>query len=544
MAIFAAFWLFDLHREALHAFWPKDRQPRTLLLFAVQLTVCSALPGLLWELDFRALWPYTDWFRKAPVVFGSLLEFEEGVCKIWILLLQLAVSSLAAVHWPLFLPIAGALIPFLSDTARLFWRLAMANVMLHHCYWLVAGHRAASLLPGEGVYIPFVLLGTVVFICIAPTPQESILLSLLPKVRSAIQHMWAGSSHDKGVSLGKTTAPLHNFSVSGAVSGEGVIIDADAANSPRVCITADGSTVSLGPMQHAVLFSDSSDMPRAPASGRNEAHKSCLHDAGISSSTDSNDASTAVEHLKLVCFWLGAFCGNVIRMVVMGPVTRVARLAQRLWCMQQVQLCVQGINSGFKGLRAPNSPATTSSASPLTGTQQASVPAAAILQAFAAAYMSPRNMHQSDFMSGGSPSVRLLPPLHSTAGYSSPAMQLDGVAGGPGNVCVAVPDQDLASDTEYEVFKEADAVMQPDLLHTEAPLQVRQPAAFNGRSTDDFPGWRQPVAHLRAKLRRTTSVTQTTSTMSDVARSRNRRSVRDRIRAVRLRATPACLSVQ
>ena len=25
MAILAAFWLFDLNREALHGFWPKDR---------------------------------------------------------------------------------------------------------------------------------------------------------------------------------------------------------------------------------------------------------------------------------------------------------------------------------------------------------------------------------------------------------------------------------------------------------------------------------------------------------------------------------------
>ncbi len=83
-----------------------------MLLFAVQLAVCSALPWLLWELDFRALWPYTDWFRKAPVVLESLLEVLEGVCMILVLLLQLAVSTLAAVHWPLFLPVAGE--PYLS----------------------------------------------------------------------------------------------------------------------------------------------------------------------------------------------------------------------------------------------------------------------------------------------------------------------------------------------------------------------------------------------------------------------------------------------
>ncbi|KAL0021899.1 hypothetical protein WJX79_000407 [Trebouxia sp. C0005] len=107
-----------------------------------------------------------------------------------------------------------------------------------------------------------------------------------------------------------------------------------------------------------------------------------------------------------------------------------------------------------------------------------------------------------------------------------------------------VPDQDLASDAESEVFEEADAVMQPDLLHTEVPLQARQTAAFNGRGTDDFPGWRKPVAHLRAKLKRSSSIPETPGTTSDVSRLRTRRSVKERIRAVRRRATPACLSVQ
>ncbi len=172
----------------------------------------------------------------------------------------------------------------------------------------------------------------------------------------------------------------------------------------------------------------------------------------------------------------GAFCGNVVKLVTM-----VARLAQRLWSMQRVQLCVQGVNSSFKGLWTPNSSSMSSSASPLTG-MQASVPAAAILQASAAAQMSPCNLHQSmqRFMSGGPPSVRHLSPLHGTAGYSSPVMQppqLDGVAGGHGNVSAAVPNQDLASDGEPEVFEEADAVMQPDLLHTEAPLQVKAAAS-------------------------------------------------------------------
>lgn len=174
----------------------------------------------------------------------------------------------------------------------------------------------------------------------------------------------------------------------------------------------------------------------------------------------------------------GAFCGSVIRVVV--SVTMVAKLSQRLWCMQRVQKFVHGVKFGFNGLWAPNSPATSSAASPLTGVRQASVRADAILQASSAAYMSPHNMRQSMvqwFMSGGPPSVLRLPSLHGTAGYSSPAMQQNGAAGGNGNVCAAVPDQDLASGTEPEVFEEADAVMQPDLQHTEAPLQVHAAAS-------------------------------------------------------------------
>ncbi|KAA6425670.1 MAG: hypothetical protein FRX49_04567 [Trebouxia sp. A1-2] len=171
------------------------------------------------------------------------------------------------------------------------------------------------------------------------------------------------------------------------------------------------------------------------------------------------------------------------------------------------------------------------------------------LSALAAAvsHLSSRNMHQSMghwFMSGGLPSVRPLSYLCSTAGCSSSAVQLDGIAGDHGDVGAVVPDQDLASDAESEVFEEADAVMQPDLLHTEVPLQARQTAAFNGRGTDDFPGWRKPVAHLRAKLKRSSSIPETPGTTSDVSRLRTRRSVKERIRAVRRRATPACLSVQ
>ena len=193
---------------------------------------------------------------------------------------------------------AGALIPLLSGDASLFWRGAVANATLSYFFWLLVGHHGASLLPGEGAYIPLVLLALLVFICIAPTPQESILLSLWPHLRSAVQHVWADD--DQGDSPDETTEPQHTFSVSSAEPSEDVIPDADAAKAARIAITADGSTVSYGAMQHTVQFSDSSEIPRESAS---EAQESCLHDPGSSSLT--NEALTAVDRFNLVCFWLG-----------------------------------------------------------------------------------------------------------------------------------------------------------------------------------------------------------------------------------------------
>lgn len=181
---------------------------------------------------------------------------------------------------------AGALIPVLSGNASLFWRAAVAHAALRYFFWLLVGHHGASLLPGEGAYIPLMLLGLLVFMCAAPTPQESILLSL-----------WAGPNHDQDECLVETTAPQHTFSASGAASGEAVIPDADAANAARIAITADGSTVSYGAMQHAGQFSDSSEMLRESAS---EAQESNLH-----ASTVTDEALTAEDYFNLVCFWLG-----------------------------------------------------------------------------------------------------------------------------------------------------------------------------------------------------------------------------------------------
>ena len=50
-----------------------------------------------------------------------------------------------------------------------------------------------------------------------------------------------------------------------------------------------------------------------------------------------------------------------------------------------------------------------------------------------------------------------------------------------------------------------------DFVHSAVvgDVQARQTAVFDGHSTDDFPGWRKRDAQLRAKLRRTSSITQT-----------------------------------
>ena len=120
---------------------------------------------------------------------------------------------------------AGALTLILSDVlsvdASLFWTVAVAHAALHYGFWFVVGHHGALLLPGEGAYIPLALLGLLVFMCIAPTPQDSILLSLWSHPRSAVQHVWA--DHDQRDSLVETSVPPHTLSASGAVSREAVI---------------------------------------------------------------------------------------------------------------------------------------------------------------------------------------------------------------------------------------------------------------------------------------------------------------------------------
>ncbi len=78
---------------------------------------------MFWFLDFRVVWPYTDWFRQAPEVLDSFLKFLKGLCMFWDQLLRIVASILAGVHWPLFLPVAGEpnlLVLLLEAARRLF----------------------------------------------------------------------------------------------------------------------------------------------------------------------------------------------------------------------------------------------------------------------------------------------------------------------------------------------------------------------------------------------------------------------------------------
>ena len=546
------------------------------------------------------LWPYSDFLRLFPWILDDFLDFLAGVRMVVVFVLQLLMSQLAPVHWPVALLSsgelhlrhclllqaflfwssscsfwlsmvqhlrccltqnvhtcsAGAATMFFSGRTKLFWKFAVVNTVFLYCVRLCLGHLGALLFPGDGAIDVFALSALVGLLCM---PVASMRHSLRSGVRSAVQRTCARFGYRRHChSIDRTTAnwqPLHRRSLSIAVSGEFSVTDADTASTPGICITADGSTAPHQALHHPAGFSDSSQMPKAPVSGSNEATASSLQNSGYavmhgtSSRTHSIASSTEADHPNLVCFWLGkhgkstncskeaspcmlclcwcvsllshcsrqhcakyvhvlpslsllyhepglpdinetahvvvagASCGNVIRLIsvviILRAVSMVARLAQRIWCsMQRVQLCVQGVNAGFQGLWEPES-SSLASASPLTETQ-ASVSAAAILQASSAAHKSPRSLHQSmaqQFRSGGPPSARLLPPHHSTAGYSSPAMQQDRVAGGHGNVGAAVPDQDMASDGESEVFEEADAILQIDLLHMEAPLQVKAAAS-------------------------------------------------------------------
>jgi len=75
---------------------------------------------MLWHLDYRALWPYSDWFRLAPVILDAYVKFLEGVCIWLVLLLQVVASILAGVHWPQSLVVAGEshLLVMLLEAAR------------------------------------------------------------------------------------------------------------------------------------------------------------------------------------------------------------------------------------------------------------------------------------------------------------------------------------------------------------------------------------------------------------------------------------------
>jgi len=216
--------------------------------------------------------------------------------------------------WNVYTCSVGAAILLISDTAKLSWTFAVVNTVLHYCIRLCLGHRGALPLSG-GAFALLALPAFVSLLCLGLTPLGPMQHSLWSAVRSAVQEMCARLGFRwHCYDIDSTTAqrqPLHSRSLSNAVSGEIFVTDADTASTPGICITADGSTAPHQAFHHAAGFSDSSQMPKAPVSGSNEATGSSLHDAGhavmhgTSSLTHSNATSTEAEHPKLVCFGLG-----------------------------------------------------------------------------------------------------------------------------------------------------------------------------------------------------------------------------------------------
>ena len=204
---------------------------------------------------------------------------------------------------------------FFSGRAKLFWKLAAVNTVFVYCVRLCLGHLGVLLLLGDGAIDVFALSALVGLLCMLVGSMRH---SLWSGVRSAVQTMCARSGYRRHCynidNINRTTAhwqPLHSRSLSSAVSGEFLVTAADTASTPGICITADGSTAPHQALHHPAGFFDSSQMPKAPVLGSNEATGSSLHDAGyavmhgIPSRTHSIASSTEADHPNLVCFWLG-----------------------------------------------------------------------------------------------------------------------------------------------------------------------------------------------------------------------------------------------
>lgn len=305
----------------------------------------------------RWLWPYSDFLKLFPWVLKDFLDFLDSLRMIAVFVTQMLVSQLAGVHWPVALLSSGELYlrpclllqagifssscvfclsmvqyveavqcwltqnvytcsagfatVFISGRAKLFWKFGVANTVLLHLIRLCLGHAGALPLPGDKACDLFALSALAGLLCIAVTPQGTMWYSLWSGVRSAVQDLCARFSVRRycNTSTAAHQQPLHSRSLFHAVSGEVFVTDAATASIPGICITADCSTVPHQAIQYAAAFSDSSQIPRAPLSGRNEATGSSLHDAGHAvmhgTASLTHSASAEAEHPNLVCFWLG-----------------------------------------------------------------------------------------------------------------------------------------------------------------------------------------------------------------------------------------------
>ena len=233
------------------------------------------------------LWPCSDFLRRLSWVLDDILASWADVRTVVVVMMQMLVSELAAVHWPVALLIlgelylqrclllqavifssscvlwlsvlqhvegvrcclnvhtcsAGAATSLMSGRAKLFWKCAVVSTLLLYFFRLCFGHRGALSFSGDKAINGIALSAVVGLLCLATTPQGS------------MRHrLWSGSGQDCSMCLLEpategtfTTAqsqPLRSRSLSSAVSGEVFATDAETASTPGICITPGSSSCS------------------------------------------------------------------------------------------------------------------------------------------------------------------------------------------------------------------------------------------------------------------------------------------------------------
>ena len=329
------------------------RRPTSVFLFLAVIAAAHAVPLLAWELDMKWLWPCSDFLRRLPWVLDDILASWADVWTGVVVMMQMLVSELAAVHWPVALLIlgelylqgclllqavifssscvlwlsvlqhlegvrccltqnvrtcsAGAATIFMSGRAKQFWKCTVVSILLLYFFRICFGHRGALSFSGDKAIDGIAVSAVVGLLCLATMPQGSMRHRLWSGVWSGLQYVFARIGYRRHF-YNSTTAqlqPLRSRSLSSAASGEVFATDAETASTPGICITADGSTASHQAAHHAAGFSASSQMPKAPVSGSNEATDASRPDDGTSLCIRSSTTSTEADHPKFVCFWLG-----------------------------------------------------------------------------------------------------------------------------------------------------------------------------------------------------------------------------------------------